>query len=92
MVKHNILQDRQKKIENWNTGWNFLALNWFESYLKDRDYFVSMGNYTSEWTMTEFAEFPKAPFWGLFCSTSTFSHYLRLYHIMIILYINILKL
>ena len=45
-VDHNILLDR---LENW-TGLSGMALNWFESYLKDRDFFVSIGNYTSERT------------------------------------------
>ena len=31
-------------------GFSGTVLNWFESYLKDRDYFVSIGNYTSEQT------------------------------------------
>lgn len=43
-VDHNILLDR---LENW-VGLSGTALKWFESYLKDRDYFVSIGNYTSE--------------------------------------------
>lgn len=38
-VDHNILLDR---LENW------VVLNWFESYLKDR-HFESTGKYTSEW-------------------------------------------
>ncbi len=45
-VDHNILLDR---LENW-VGLYGTVLNWFESYLKDRDYFVSIGNYTSELT------------------------------------------
>ncbi len=45
-VDHNILLDR---LENW-VGLSGTVLNWFESYLKDRDYFVSIGNYTSELT------------------------------------------
>lgn len=45
-VDHNILLDR---LQNW-VGLSGTALNWFESYLKDRDYFVSLGNYTSERT------------------------------------------
>ncbi|XP_032872790.1 uncharacterized protein LOC116970201, partial [Amblyraja radiata] len=43
-VDHNILLDR---LENW-VGLSDTALKWFESYLKDRDCFVSIGNYTSE--------------------------------------------
>ncbi len=43
-VDHNILLDQ---LENW-VGLSGPALSWFESYLKDRDFFVSIGNYTSE--------------------------------------------
>ncbi len=43
-VDHNILLDW---LENW-VGLSGTALSWFESYLKDRDYFVSIGNYISE--------------------------------------------
>ena len=39
-VNHNILLDR---LENW-LGLSGTVLNWFESYLKDRDHFVSIGN------------------------------------------------
>ena len=45
-VDHNILLDR---LKNW-VGLSGTALNWFMSYLKDRDYFVSIGNYKSEQT------------------------------------------
>ena len=45
-VDHNILLDR---LENW-LGLSGSVLNWFESYVKGRDYFVSVGNYTSEQT------------------------------------------
>ncbi|CAJ1082756.1 hypothetical protein KUCAC02_009465 [Xyrichtys novacula] len=45
-VDHSILLDR---LENW-VGLSGTVLNWFASYLKDRDYFVSLGNYTSERT------------------------------------------
>ena len=31
-------------------GLSGTVLNWFESYLNDRDFIVSIGNYTSEWT------------------------------------------
>ena len=41
---HNILLDR---LDNW-VELSGTVLNWFESYLKDRDYFVSIGNNTSE--------------------------------------------
>ena len=43
-VDHNILVDR---LENW-VGLSETVLNWFESYLKDRNNFVSIGKYTSE--------------------------------------------
>lgn len=45
-VDHNILLDR---LENW-VGLSGSVLNWFESYVRDRDYFVSLGIYTSERT------------------------------------------
>ncbi|MBJ7883218.1 reverse transcriptase domain-containing protein, partial [Gelidibacter salicanalis] len=45
-VDHNILLDR---LENW-VGLSETVLNWFESYLKDRNNFVSIGKYTSELT------------------------------------------
>ena len=45
-VDHDILLDR---LENW-VGLSGSVLKWFESYLKNRDYFVSIGNYTSEHT------------------------------------------
>ncbi len=35
--------------ENW-VGLSGTVLNWFESYLKDRDYFVAISNYISEHT------------------------------------------
>lgn len=43
-VDHNILLDR---LENW-VGISGIALSWFKSYLKDRDFFVSIGNCKSE--------------------------------------------
>ena len=45
-VDHNILLDR---FANW-VGLSGTVLNWFESYLKERDYYVSIGNFTSEQT------------------------------------------
>ena len=45
-VDHNILLDR---FANW-VGLSGTVLNWFESYLKERDYYVSIGNLTSERT------------------------------------------
>ena len=45
-VDHNILLDR---LENW-VGLSATVLNWFESCLKDRINFVSIGHYTSEFT------------------------------------------
>uniref|UniRef100_A0AAQ5X7A8 Reverse transcriptase domain-containing protein n=1 Tax=Amphiprion ocellaris TaxID=80972 RepID=A0AAQ5X7A8_AMPOC len=45
-VDHNILLNR---LENW-VGLSSTVLNWFKSYLKDRNYFVSIGNFTSEQT------------------------------------------
>jgi len=45
-VDHSILLER---LENW-VGLSGTALNWFKSYLKDRDFFVSVGNFTSEMT------------------------------------------
>ena len=43
-VDHDILLDR---LKNW-VGLSGSVLNWFESYLKNRDYFVSIGDYVSE--------------------------------------------
>ena len=45
-VDHNILLGR---LENW-LGFSGTVLDWFKSYLKDRDYFVSIGNHKSELT------------------------------------------
>ena len=45
-VDHDILLDR---LENW-VGLSGTVLDWFASYLKDRDYFVSIGNFKSEQT------------------------------------------
>uniref|UniRef100_A0A3Q2P679 Reverse transcriptase domain-containing protein n=1 Tax=Fundulus heteroclitus TaxID=8078 RepID=A0A3Q2P679_FUNHE len=45
-VDHSILL---KRLENW-VGLSGTALHWFKSYLKDRDFFVSVGNFTSEMT------------------------------------------
>ncbi len=42
---HNILLNWLKN----RVGLSGTALNWFKSFLKNRDYFVSIGNYTSEW-------------------------------------------
>lgn len=48
-VDHAILLDR---LENW-VGLSGTALNWFKTYLTDRKYFVSIGNFKSEqMTMT----------------------------------------
>ena len=44
MVDHNILLGQ---LENC-VGFSGTTLTWFKSYLNDRDYFVSIGNYTSE--------------------------------------------
>ena len=44
-VNHNILLDQ---LENW-VGLSGTTLKWFKSYLNERDYFVSIGDYTSEW-------------------------------------------
>ena len=44
-VDHNILLDR---LENW-VGLSGTAVICFNSSLNDADYFVSIGNYTSEW-------------------------------------------
>ena len=44
MVDHKILLDR---LENWV---GLRVLEWFRSYLQDRNYFVSIGNYTSDQT------------------------------------------
>ena len=44
-VDHNILLDQ---LENW-VGLSGTTLKWFKSYLNERDYFVSIGDYTSEW-------------------------------------------
>ena len=41
--------DRNILVTNTKTGWDSdTALNWFKSYLNDIDYFVSIGNNTSE--------------------------------------------
>ena len=45
-VDHNILLDR---LEQW-VGLTGTVLNWFKSYIQDRDYFVAIGNYKSERT------------------------------------------
>ena len=45
-VDHSILLDR---LENW-VGLSGTVLEWFRSYLQDRDYFVSIGNFTSDRT------------------------------------------
>lgn len=42
-VDHKILLDR---LENW-VGLSGTVLDWFRSYLQDRNYFVTIGNYTS---------------------------------------------
>ena len=42
-VDHNILLDRLEKF----VGLSGTVLNWFKSYLQDRDFFVSLGNYES---------------------------------------------
>jgi hypothetical protein len=42
-VDHNILIDR---LENW-VGLSGTVLNWFRSYLQDRNYYVSIGNFVS---------------------------------------------
>ena len=44
-VDHNIPLDR---LENW-VGLSGTTQYWFKSYLNKRDYFVSIGDYTSEW-------------------------------------------
>ena len=43
-VDHNILIDR---LENW-VGLSGTVLNWFRSYLQDRNYYVSIGNFVSD--------------------------------------------
>ena len=43
-VDHSILIDR---LENW-VGLSGTVLNWFRSYLRDRDYYVSIGNFVSD--------------------------------------------
>uniref|UniRef100_A0A3Q3N5J5 Reverse transcriptase domain-containing protein n=1 Tax=Mastacembelus armatus TaxID=205130 RepID=A0A3Q3N5J5_9TELE len=45
-VDHDVLLDR---LEAW-MGVTGSVLNWLKSYLQDRDYFVSLGNYESERT------------------------------------------
>uniref|UniRef100_A0A3P9BKS9 Reverse transcriptase domain-containing protein n=3 Tax=Maylandia zebra TaxID=106582 RepID=A0A3P9BKS9_9CICH len=45
-VDHNILL---KRLENW-TGLSGTVLNWFKTYVENRKYFVSIGNFTSEQT------------------------------------------
>ncbi|MDF4336140.1 reverse transcriptase domain-containing protein, partial [Vibrio parahaemolyticus] len=42
-VDHKILPDRLEKV----VGLSGTVLNWVESYLQDRDFFVSLGNYES---------------------------------------------
>lgn len=68
-VNHNTLQ----YMEFW-VGLSGSVLNWFQSYLKARDYFVSNPNYTSGRAQLLGPEFPEAPFSGLFWSTSQCSH------------------
>lgn len=43
-VNHSILLDR---LEKW-VGLSDTVLHWFSSYLQDRDYFVSIGNFVSQ--------------------------------------------
>lgn len=43
-VDYEILLDR---LENW-VGLSSMVLKWFKSYLQDRNYHISIGNYTSE--------------------------------------------
>lgn len=45
-LDHGILLDR---MENW-VRFSGTVLDWSESYLKDRDYFVSKANFLSEFT------------------------------------------
>ena len=45
-IDHEILLDR---LENW-VGLSGTVLEWFRSYLQDRNYFISIGDYTSDLT------------------------------------------
>ena len=45
-VDHSILLDR---LENW-VGLSGTVLEWFKSYLQGRNYFISIGNYSSDQT------------------------------------------
>lgn len=51
-----------KHLVNW-VCLSGSALNWFKFYLKDRNFYVSVGNFKSETkTKKPHAEFLKAPF------------------------------
>ena len=59
-VDHEILLQR---LEDW-VGISGSALNWFNSYLEDRKYFVEIGDCASDQIAVGF---PRGPSWDPYC-------------------------